>query len=84
MEEIKIEDSSQTVFKEVAITPTYVCELERKIISKEKEMEKKEKGVTMMVGIILATFFICTTPAAIVLETDPEAEKYSWVPFKVL
>ena len=49
------------------------------MIAKKKEIEKKEAGVTLMVGIILATFLICTMPAAIVLETDPEAKKYSWV-----
>jgi hypothetical protein len=53
--------------------------LEKKMITKKKEIEKKEAGVTLMVGIILATFLICTMPAAIVMETDPEAEKYSWV-----
>ena len=49
------------------------------MIIKKKENEKKEAGVTLMVGIILATFLICTMPAAIIMETDPEAEKYSWV-----
>jgi hypothetical protein len=53
--------------------------LEKKMIIKKKEIEKKEAGVTLMVGIILATFLICTMPAAIIMETDPEAEKYSWV-----
>ena len=49
------------------------------MIIKKKENEKKEAGVTLTVGIILATFLICTMPAAIVLETDPEAEKHSMV-----
>ena len=50
------------------------------MIIKKKEIEKKEAGVTVIiVGIILATFLICTMPAAIVLEIDPEAEKYSCV-----
>ena len=49
------------------------------MIIKKKENEKKEAGVTLMVGIILATFLICTMPAAIIMEIDPEAEKYSWV-----
>ena len=49
------------------------------MIIKKKEIEKKEAEVTLMVGIILATFLICTMPAAIIMEIDPEAEKYSWV-----
>ena len=49
------------------------------MILKKKEIEKKEAGVTLTVGIILATFLICTMPAAIIMEIDPEAEKYSWV-----
>ena len=58
---------------------SYISVLKKKMIVKKKEIEKKEAGVTLMVGIILATFLICTVPAAIVLQTDPEAEKYSWV-----
>ena len=61
--------------------PSYIYELKRKMHVKEKEMEKKERGVTMMVGIILATFLICTMPAAIVLETDPDAVELSWVKY---
>ena len=61
--------------------PSYIYELERKMHVKEKEMEKKERGVTMMVGIILANFLICTMPAAIVLETDPDAVELSWVTY---
>ena len=61
------------------VVPSYIIELERKMISKDRDMEKKEQGVTMMVGIILATFLICTIPAAIVMETDPTADKHPWV-----
>ena len=61
------------------VVPSYIIELERKMISKDRDMEKKEQGVTMMVGIILATFLICTIPAAIIMETDPTADKHPWV-----
>ena len=57
----------------------FINRLEERVHMKQKAMERKEQGVTIMVGIILITFLICTMPAAIVLEAFPQNEQNSWV-----
>ena len=57
----------------------YVLELQKRLAVKEKEKERKEADVTTMVGIILTTFLVCTLPAAIMLELDPEADIFPQV-----
>ena len=35
----------------------------------------REARVTVMVGVILATFLVCTLPSAVVMEVDPSADR---------
>ena len=41
-----------------------------------RQQEKKEWRVTVMVGIILLMFLICTLPTAIFMELDPGVDMY--------
>ena len=42
--------------------------------SKSRQQERKEWRVTVMIGIILLMFLICTLPTAIIMELDPTAD----------
>ena len=56
-------------------TPT-MRRLEMMMKTRERLRQRKEWRVTMMIGIILIVFLMCTIPTAIVMEIDPKAEKF--------
>ena len=56
-------------------TPT-MRRLQMMMRTRERLRQRKEWKVTMMIGIILIVFLVCTIPTAIVMEIDPRAEHY--------
>ena len=45
-------------------------------LNKQEEEDRRECNMTFIIISILVMYFICTFPAAIVLQIDPNAEKY--------
>ena len=45
-------------------------------INKQEEEDRRECNMTFIIISILVTYFICTFPAGIVLQIDPNAKKY--------
>ena len=58
-------------------TQTSVEQLEKQKRSKEDLEKKKEQNMTIMIGMILVSFLVCTIPGAVVIQMDPKAEKYT-------
>ena len=56
-------------------TPT-MRRLQMMMRTRERLRQRKEWKVTMMIGIILIVFLVCTIPTAIVMEIDPRAEQF--------
>lgn len=56
-------------------TPT-MRRLQMMMKTRERLRQRKEWKVTMMIGIILIVFLVCTIPTAIVMEIDPRAEQF--------
>ena len=56
-------------------TPT-MRKLQKMMRTRERMRQRKEWKVTMMIGIILIVFLVCTIPTAIVMEIDPKAERF--------
>ena len=52
---------------------TSVVELENKDIIERN----KERNMSIVIGIILASFLICTIPGAFIIQVDPEGDKYT-------
>ena len=53
--------------------------LDELIRTKERQQEKKEWRVSLMVAMILIVFLVCTLPTAIFMEIDSKAEKFPWL-----
>ena len=58
-------------------TQASVLELERQKRNKEELDMKKEQNMTIMIGIILVIFLVCTIPGSLVIQLDPTAVKYT-------
>ena len=56
-----------------------VLQLDELIREKERQLERKELRVSVMIAIILLVFLVCTLPSAILMEIDSGAERFPWV-----
>ena len=56
-----------------------VLQLDELIREKERQLERKELRVSVMIAIILIVFLLCTLPSAILMEIDSSAERFPWV-----
>ena len=61
---------------------TSVLELENRNRSKEMLELKKERNMSLVIAIILITFLVCTIPAAVIIQLDPEASRFTDVSLK--
>ena len=52
-----------------------------KNITKQEEEDKKEISMTLIIISILVMYFICTFPAAIIVQIDPDTKKFPQVCF---
>ena len=56
-----------------------MLKLDELIKSKERQLERKELRVSVMIAIILVVFLVCTLPSAILMEIDSSAERFPCV-----
>jgi len=65
---------------------TSVEELEKHRKNKDQVERNKEKNMTIVIGVILATYLTCTIPAAVIIQLDPAAiiYRYAHIPTYIL
>ena len=68
-----------TFIKQKALVDSFSwdCETSRRLVdsSTGEASTSREARVTVMVGVILVTFLVCTLPSAVVMEVDPSADR---------